>query len=318
MRNHSATHILHALLRKRLGDHVRQAGSLVNSKGLRFDFNHFEPLSSEDIHSIEEEANRISMDNIELVTEELVYDEAIKRGALAFFEEKYSALVRMVRIEEVSTELCGGTHVKMTGDIGPVKITSESSVAAGVRRIEAVTGEGALELMAETETTVKKIAGLLKVAPRETPERIEKLLKENKELGREINKLKSKGKEGSIDTILEAVQSIDSIKVISKKVDLEDAKDMRVMADRLRVKIGSGVIVLGSDTGGKVKLLSAVTKDLTDRFNAGNIIKEIAPIVGGTGGGRPDMAQAGGKDPKKLEEALKKAVSIIEETALKE
>ena len=317
MRNHSATHVLHALLRKRLGEHVRQAGSLVNPDGLRFDFNHFASLTGDDIREIEEEANRITMANIALTTEELSYDEAIKRGALAFFEEKYGDKVRMVRIEGISTELCGGTHVRMTGDIGPIKIISESSVAAGVRRIEAITGDRAIKLAADTDLTVKRVAGLLKSGPNDIPERIEKLLKENKELAREITNLKSKGKDDSIDDYLKDIQTINNIKVLPIKVDLEDAKDMRDIADKLRVKMGSGITVVGSATGGNVKLLCAVTKDLTDRFIAGEIIKKIAPIVGGSGGGRPDMAQAGGKEPKKLIEALKKAVSIIEEMASK-
>ncbi len=315
MRNHSATHILHALLRKTLGDHVRQAGSYVRPEGLRFDFNHFEALTDDELKAIEDEANRVTLLNQEVDSEELTYDEAVKKGALAFFEEKYGDKVRMVEIEGLSSELCGGTHVKMTGDIGPIKITGESSVAAGVRRIEAVTGLAAIELMADTDRTMKSIAAQLKSTPHELPERIAKLIKENKELSREVARLKSKGKDDGIDEYLKYIHIVNDIKVLSIRIDSDDAKEMRNVADKLRVKMGSGITVVGSAAGGEVKLLCAVTKDLTGRFNAGEIIKRVAPIVDGSGGGRPDMAQAGGKEPKKLDKALKEAVTIIKEFA---
>ncbi|MEE9543640.1 MAG: alanine--tRNA ligase, partial [Thermodesulfobacteriota bacterium] len=317
MRNHSATHILHALLRKTLGTHVRQAGSLVGPDGLRFDFNHFEALSAEDIKTIEDEANRATMANIELVTEELSYDEAIKKGALAFFEEKYGDKVRMVQIDGVSTELCGGTHVLRTGDIGPVKITGESSVAAGVRRIEAVTGEAAIKLAVETDTTLKRIAGLLKSGPHEIPERIDKLIKENKKLTREIDKIKSKGKEDALGDLKDHIKIIDNINTLCIRTDSDNPKEMRAISDKARIQIKSGITMVSSTADGNVKLLVTVTKDLTDRFNAGKIIKEVAPIIGGSGGGKPDMAQAGGDKPKKIEEAEKEFIKIIEESGSK-
>ena len=313
MRNHSATHILHALLRESLGDHVRQAGSYVHPGSLRFDFNHFEALTGEELKRIEDKANRITLANEKVLSEELPYDEAIKKGALAFFEEKYGDLVRMVKINGISAELCGGTHVRMTGEIGPIRITGESSVAAGVRRIEAVTGEAAIDLAVSTDETLKSIASLLKMKPSELPGRVEKLLKENKELAREIEKLKSKGADDSIDE--KDIREIGGVKFYSKQIDSTDVKEMRAVADMVRVKMGSGITMVSSASGGNVKLLVTVTKDLTKRFHAGNIIKEIAPIIGGSGGGKPEMAQAGGNDASKLDEALKKAVSIIEASA---
>ena len=317
MRNHSATHILHALLRRTLGDHVRQAGSYVNPEGLRFDFNHFEALTEDELKAIEDEANRATLANQEVNSEELSYDEAVKKGALAFFEEKYGDKVRMVRIAGLSTELCGGTHVKMTGDIGPIKIIGESSVAAGVRRIEAVTGLAAIELAARTNETVKSVAGQLKTTPQELKERVAKLLKENKELTREVGKLKSKGKESSIDDFLKDIITVNDIKALSIRADSDDAKEMRAITDKVRVQIKSGITMVSSASGGNVKLLVTVTNDLTDRFNAGNIIKEIAPIVGGSGGGKAEMAQAGGNKPDKIKEAEEKFKSIIEETTSK-
>ena len=310
-RNHTATHILHALLRKKLGDHVRQAGSLVNPSALRFDFNHFEALTPEELLEIEAEANRVTMQNIPVTTETLPYDEAVKRGALAFFDEKYADNVRMVQVAGVSTELCGGTHVAMTGEIGLVKITSESSVASGVRRIEAVTGEAAVARIEDTDRILKESAGILKSTPSELPGKIKAVIARQKELEREVMKLKGAGAADSIETLLTNAREVGGVKMVSAKLDGMDVQTLRDTADKLRDKLGSAVVVLGTETNGKAMLLAAVTKDLTDTFNAGNIIKAIAPIVGGGGGGRPDMAQAGGKDPSKLDEAINKAFDVV-------
>ncbi len=312
-RNHTATHILHALLRKKLGDHVRQAGSLVSPGALRFDFNHFEALTPKELLAIEEEANRVTMTNIAVTTDVLPYDEAVSRGALAFFEEKYADNVRMVQVDGVSTELCGGTHVAMTGEIGPVKIIAESSVASGVRRIEAVTGEAAVARMEEADRILKESAGILKSTPTEVPEKIKAVIARQKELEKEIAKLKGAGAAGSMDTLLANAREIAGVKMVSAKLDGSDAHTLRDTADKVRDKLGSGIVVLGTEASGKAMLLAAVTKDLTGTFNAGNIIKAIAPIVGGGGGGRPDMAQAGGKDPSKLDEAIKKAFDVARE-----
>jgi alanyl-tRNA synthetase len=311
-RNHSATHLIHAALRKRLGEHVRQAGSLVGPEGLRFDFNHFTALTRDELLAIEADANRAVMQNVEVRTTSLPFDEAVRRGALAFFEEKYSGTVRMVEMTGLSSELCGGTHVRMTGDIGPVRITSESSVAAGVRRIEAITGEAAVLDMEATDGLIREAARLLKVAPSEVPQKISKLLSEQKELGREMAQIRSAGKKGGAEALASNAREIAGARVVVTKVDSGDAGSLREIADGLRMKLGSGVIVLGAEQDGKAVILAAVTKDLTSRFSAGEIIKALAPMVGGKGGGKPDLAQAGGKDADKLDEALQAVYGLIE------
>ncbi|VAV82386.1 Alanyl-tRNA synthetase [hydrothermal vent metagenome] len=314
-RNHTATHLLHAALRRALGEHVRQAGSLVNKDGLRFDFNHFNPLTNEEITKIEDDVNSAIRKNIAVTTKTLPYKEAVKRGALAFFGDKYGDEVRMVQVPEVSTELCGGTHVKMTGDIGLVKVTSESSVAAGVRRLEAVTGEAALRLLNQTYQTLTDAASLLKTTKEDVPNKIHRLIDKQKELEKELTRIKEHGKSESAKELATDVQVVAGVNVLAIKVGPDDAKDLRKMADLLRDKIKSGIVVLGCASNGKAVLLAAVTKDLTTRFSAGNIVKAIAPVVGGRGGGKADMAQAGGKDGTKIDAALKEALNIIKETA---
>jgi len=314
-RNHTATHILHAALRNIVGSHARQSGSLVTPKGFRFDFNHFEPLSDDAIKKIEEAMNGVVLKNIEVKTEVLPYKEAIEKGALAFFGEKYGDTVRLVRIEGVSAELCGGTHVRRTGDIGLIKITSEGSVASGVRRIEAVTGMGAFENVARSESALRQISQVLKVPKLEVPDKVTKLLEYQKELEKEIERLKGRTKATSADKFLETARKIDGVKVLAMTVDAGDAKDLRETADALRAKMGSGIVVLGCRQDGKALLLAAVTKDLTKRFSAGEIIKKLAPVVGGKGGGKEDMAQAGGKDADKINEAIKEAYRTVEEMA---
>ncbi|MCK4739775.1 MAG: alanine--tRNA ligase, partial [Deltaproteobacteria bacterium] len=311
-RNHTATHILHSALRETLGEHVRQAGSLVTEDSLRFDFNHFQGLTSTEIRTIEEKANKAILENINVVTQSLPYKEALKKGALAFFGEKYGETVRMVQVGGVSTELCGGTHVSATGEIGLIKIKSEGSVASGVRRIEALSGLNAIRSVLETEDTLKESALLLKGTKSEVPEKIKKILSNQKELERELSKAKQSGSSGDTEKLIESAEIVCGVKVVSGKVELSDPKELRQIADTLRKKIKSGIIILGLESNGKAMLLATVTKDLCERFSAGEIIKNLAPIVGGKGGGKADMAQAGGKDLAKLTEAITTAKSIIE------
>ncbi|MEK7773314.1 MAG: alanine--tRNA ligase-related protein, partial [Deltaproteobacteria bacterium] len=314
-RNHTATHILHGVLRRVLGPHVRQAGSLVAPGGFRFDFNHFEALSAEAIQKIEDEVNSIILENIEVKTIVLPYQEAIDSGALAFFEEKYGSTVRMVRIDNVSAELCGGTHAARTGDLGLFKVTGESSVASGVRRIEAVTGEGAVDQTRRSDEALKESARMLKVPRLEVPEKVKKLIEYQRELEKEIERLKGKGKTGAAALLAGNVRDIKGVKAVAVKVDVEDPGELRELADALRIKLGSGVVVLAARHEAKAILLAAVTRDLAKRISAGEIIKRIAPIVGGKGGGREDLAQAGGPEPEKIDEALSAAYRAIEEMA---
>ncbi|MBI5894200.1 MAG: alanine--tRNA ligase [Deltaproteobacteria bacterium] len=309
--NHTATHILQAVLRKMLGAHVRQSGSLVTAKRLRFDFNHFAGLTENEIKSIEDEVNEAIRENLLVSTDALSYQEAVDRGAIAFFGEKYGDVVRLVDIKDFSKELCGGIHVKQTGEIGLFKIVSESSVAAGIRRIEAVTGNEAINHIREQENMLLESASILKTSPKELSEKINKMLQNQKQLEKEIEKLKTGGERQTLDAVMEKIKTIGSVKVISSRVETEKPEDMREMADRLRQKIGSGIVVLGSENNGKAAILAAITKDLISKYNAGNIVKEILPLIGGKGGGRADMAQGGGDKPEKLDEALEKVYEIL-------
>ncbi|MEK6693058.1 MAG: alanine--tRNA ligase [Nitrospirota bacterium] len=314
-RNHTATHILHATLREVLGDHVKQAGSLVAPDRLRFDFTHFSSLREKEIDSIEERVNRVIMENILLETEVKGIEEALSSGAIALFGEKYGEKVRVVGIKGVSSELCGGTHLRATGEIGLFKIVSETGIAAGVRRIEALTGESALRFIKEGEKELISIARLLKSSDLKVSTRVERLQGEKRDIEREIEALKGKISTSRSATIIEKAKEIAGIKVIAEKVEGADIKDLRIFADSLRDRLKSGVLVLGSTKDGKVSFIAMVTKDLTGRFHAGKIIKEVAAIAGGTGGGKAEMAEAGGKDPDKLDEAMKKVYEIIEKKA---
>jgi len=309
--NHSATHLLHAALRHRLGEHVKQAGSLVTPDRLRFDFSHGKPLSADDLREIEDEVNAWVRANTEVYTEEMPYRQALEAGALAFFGEKYGDRVTVVRMGDFSTELCGGTHVARTGDIGVVKIRAESGVAAGVRRLEAVSGEGALELIRAREGVLQEISALLRGPAEEAAAKLERLLAQQRELEKRIAELQGKLAGGATRDVLADARRVDGITVLATRVDDLDDKGLREMADRLRERIGSGVIVLGAEQDGRALLLAAVTKDLAGRYHAGNIIKQLAPMVGGGGGGRPDFAQAGGKDPSRLDEALAAAYELL-------
>jgi len=309
--NHTATHILHAALRSVLGDHVKQAGSLVAPDRLRFDFTHFSPVDPETLERIEAMVNRRIRANVATRIEEMSAEEAFKTGAMALFEEKYGDRVRVISLEEFSKELCGGTHTARTGNIGLFKIVSESSVAAGVRRIEAVTGASAVEAVQATARTVQEAAQLLKEKPEALTQRIARVLSEAKGLEREIEQLKGRLSAASVADAGGDVQTIGGVSVLVKKVEADSPAALRELLDRFKDKLRSGVMVLGSVSDGKVMLIAGVTKDLTKRFHAGNLIKQVSAVVGGSGGGRPDMAQAGGSQPENLDAALAKALEVI-------
>ena len=314
MLNHSATHILHYALREILGNSVHQAGSLVAPERLRFDFAHTGPVKDDALATIEEEINARIRENAEVTTEEMAYNDAIKAGALAFFGDKYGDRVRVVKMGDFSVELCGGTHISRTGDVGFFKLEAESGVAAGVRRIEAVTGQGALETIRKREKILQEIGAQLGARDGAAVERLEKLLAREKELEKKLRAMEQKLAGGAgADASEEQVREVAGVKIVTRKLDGVDPRTMREIADRLRQKHGSAVVALGSDLGeGKVALLVAVTADLTGKIKAGDIIKNIAPIVGGTGGGRPDLAQAGGRDASKLDEALAKVATLLQ------
>jgi alanyl-tRNA synthetase len=309
--NHSATHILHAAMKSVLGDHVKQSGSMVTQDRLRFDFTHFSPITQEELTQIEKIANAEIRANTSLNTEMLQRDEAIKSGAVALFGEKYSDEVRVVSIGKFSKELCGGTHVRATGEIGLVKISAETGIAAGVRRIEAVTGPEAFNLFQAQEKLLAELTDLLKVPAENLESKIEKLLSANKELEKEVSRLTAKLTLGDIDNIINSAKTIGDTKIVVSRVVLDSPKTLREMGDKIRDKLGSGIVVLGGEFQGKATLLAMVSKDLTDIYKAGNIIKEVAALVGGKGGGRPDMAQAGGPFPDKLDEALAAVQGIV-------
>jgi len=314
MLNHSATHILHYALRDILGNTVHQAGSLVDPDRLRFDFSHQGPVKDDALATIEEEINARIRENAEVTTEEMAYDAAIKAGALAFFGDKYGDRVRVVRMGDFSVELCGGTHVSRTGDVGFFKLEAESGVAAGVRRIEATTGQGALETIRKHEKILDEIGAHLGARDGAAIERLEKLLAREKELEKKLRAMEQKLAAGAGGAAAEEqVRQVGGVTVVTRKLDGVDPRTMREMADRMRQKHGSAVVALGSDLGeGKVALLVAVTPDLTAKIKAGDIIRNIAPIVGGSGGGRPDLAQAGGRDASKLDEALAKVGALLQ------
>ena len=310
--NHSATHLLQAALREVLGTHVAQKGSLVSDDRLRFDFTHFSPLTSHEIELVEDLVNEKIRENLPVLTEIMEIDKAIKKGAIALFGEKYGEKVRVVEMGAYSKELCGGTHVSRTGDIGFFKIIQESSIAAGVRRIEAKTGKKAIDFIREKESYLSETCSILKCSPKELPDRIEKLLSLIKEQEKKIENLNARLISGSSLELKEKIKKINGIQVLSLKVDDGDPKKLRDISDRLKAKLRSGVVMVGGEHKGKAALVVMVTKDLTNRFSAGNIINEVAKVVGGKGGGRSDMAQAGGPYLNKLDEALDSIYSVVE------
>ncbi len=313
--NHTATHILHAVLRQRLGNHVKQAGSLVASDRLRFDFTHFAPLTAEELDVIEQEVNRHIQANTLLSIQELDHEEAIKKGAIALFGEKYGERVRVVSIPSLSMELCGGTHCRATGEIGFFKILSEGAVAAGVRRIEAITGAAACCFVQEQSRTLARLADMFKTEPAGLVEKTARLLAEHKNLEKEVERLKAKIRTHEAAVLLDKARDIAGVKVLCTRVQEHDPKSLRSWGDKIRDRMGSGIIVFGSTGPASASLLVMVTKDLTGRFSARKIIDRIAPLVNGKGGGRDDLAQAGGSGVDGLDAALKHAQQVIAEMA---
>jgi len=312
--NHSATHLMHAALRQLLGEHVTQKGSLVDSERLRFDFSHFEPVKPEQLKAIEDLVNQQIRANTPVQIEHTDMETAKARGAIALFGEKYGDNVRVLSMGDgFSVELCGGTHVARTGDIGLFRITSESGVAAGIRRIEAVTGEGALERFDALEILTDKAAQALKTRREQLPEKAQQLVEQNRKLERELSALKAKLATAGSGNLLDEVQEVAGVKVLAIKLEGADSKSLRESADQLKNKLGSGVVLLATVDGDKVALVAGVTKDLTGKLKAGDLMRQVAARVGGKGGGRPDMAQGGGSDPGGLEQALKAVPGWVEE-----
>ncbi|MEW6660274.1 MAG: alanine--tRNA ligase [Thermodesulfobacteriota bacterium] len=310
-RHHTATHILQAVLQKHLGDHVKQSGSLVAPERLRFDFSHFQAISAPELEAIEHDLNAAIAGNMAMETSRMALAQALESGTMALFEEKYGDEVRVVAIPGLSRELCGGTHVKRTGDLGLCKITSEASVAAGIRRLEAVCGPAAIVLMQEMARELDQAAGLLKGSRGDLLSRLEKVLKRQKELEKEVEALKGRLATAQAKDLMEEVKEIEGIKVLALEVQAADPKSLREYAVKFLDRLQSGIVVLGSAAGEKAMLIALVSKDLTKRFPAGEIIKELAPTVGGSGGGKPDLAQAGGPDKDKIGAALEQAYEVV-------
>ncbi len=312
MLNHSATHLMHKALRDVLGTHVQQKGSLVDERRTRFDFSHFEPVTPEQIAEIERRVNEQILHNVDTRARVMDMDAALKEGAMALFGEKYGSEVRVLNIGD-SVELCGGTHVRRTGDIGLFKIVSETGVASGVRRIEAITGPGVLAYLYERENKLREAAELLRASPEEVPRKVEQLTQRLKGLEKELDQLRGKlAAGGSKDLAAEAVE-VKGIKVLATRLDGMDAKGLREVLDRLKDKLAPAAIVLASVADNKVTLIAGVTKDLAGRLHAGELVNQVASGVGGKGGGRPDMAQAGGTNPDGLKAALDGVPAWVEQ-----
>ncbi|MCF6465665.1 alanine--tRNA ligase [Clostridium sp. Cult2] len=313
MRNHSATHLLHKALKEVLGEHVNQAGSIVLPNRLRFDFTHYEGVKDEDLKQIENIVNERILDSLEVKTNEMTLKESEELGIVGLFEDKYKDFVRVIQMGDYSKELCGGTHVNNTSNIGLFKIISESSIASGIRRIEAITGRAVYEYMEELEEDINQITHIIRTNRKDMIDRIKNITEELKERDREIDSLKSKMATSIADEIINTKVEINGINIITYKVDNMDMNSLRNLGDEIRNALDTCVIVLASVDKGKLSFVSMVTKDLVERgIHAGNLIKEVAKITGGGGGGRPDMAQAGGKDITKIEEALSMVSTIVE------
>ncbi len=311
--NHSATHLLHAALRQVLGEHVAQKGSLVQPDRLRFDFSHFEAMTAEQINDVENLVNQQIRANDEVVTRVMGYDDAVEAGAMALFGEKYGDDVRVLSIGEFSTELCGGTHAQRAGDIGLFKIVVEAGIAAGVRRVEAVTGQGALEYIGETEKNLASIASLIKGSRDDAATKVAQLVERSRKLEKELDQLKAKlaSSQGS-DLAGQAIE-VNGIKVLAAKLEGGDPKALRDTVDQLKNKLGSAAVVLATVNGDKVSLAAGVTQDQTKVVKAGELVNHVAQQIGGKGGGRPDMAQAGGNNPAALEGALSSVEAWVRE-----
>jgi alanyl-tRNA synthetase len=302
--HHTGTHLLHAALRKVLGAHVSQAGSLVAPDHLRFDFSHGAAVKDREVEQIEEVVNEQVQANIPVTYREMDLQAALAAGAMALFGEKYGDRVRVIKIGDFSTELCGGTHLDATGQLGFFKVVEEGAVAAGVRRIEALAGTAAVEAVARRERVLREIGDILKISPEDAPQRLRKLLDEQRLLERQLAEMETKLARSKAEDLVAAARQVSGVAVVAGRIDGLDADGLRALADTLRDRLGSGVVCVGSAVDGKVSLVAAVTRDLTRRFPAGKLIQEVAAAAGGRGGGRPDLAQAGAPDATKLDAAL--------------
>ena len=312
-KNHSATHLLQKALREVLGNHVEQAGSYQDGERTRFDFSHSAAMTAEEIHRVEQIVNEQIAENLAVETKVMTIEEAKKSGAMALFGEKYGETVRVVQMGDFSKELCGGTHVRTTGMIGSFKILSESGVAAGVRRIEAVTGSNVTAYYQKLEEQLQEAARVLKTSSSSLVERCEHLMAEMKALQSENESLKSKAAKDALGDVMDQVQEIKGVKLLASRVDGVDMNGLRELGDQLKEKLGEGVVVLISEKDGKVNMVAMATQGAMDRgAHAGNLIKGIAGLVGGGGGGRPNMAQAGGKNPAGIDAAISECAKVLE------
>jgi alanyl-tRNA synthetase len=311
-RNHTATHLLHAALRTVLGVHVLQRGSLVAPDRLRFDFAHPRPMTREEIRQVEDLVNREILHDLPVTTELTSYPEAVAKGAMALFGEKYGDVVRMVVVPGFSMELCGGTHVRHTGDIGLFRIVSESGVASGIRRIEAVTGSGAYRRTLAREALLDDAAAAARTTPESLVRRIEQMNEENRELRRQLEKARSAGSADLVGELIAAATAVDGARVVARELAVESADELRAMGDRLRERLGTGVAVLAGRQADRTSLLVVVTDDMPSRgVRANDIIREVARLTGGSGGGRPHMAQGGAGDPSRVADALDRTPEIV-------
>ena len=312
-RNHSATHLLQKALRTVLGTHVEQAGSSVNEDRLRFDFTHFSAMTAEELKKVEDIVNEQISNGLQVIVKNMPIEEAKKTGAQALFGEKYGDIVRVVNMSDFSIEFCGGTHVKNTSEIMAFKIISETGVAAGVRRIEALTSDGLMKYYADIEEKLKNAAHLLKATPDNLSDKISHMLAENKSLHSEIESLKSKMAQEAAGDVMDQVKEVKGVKLLAAQIDGVDMNGLRDLGDQLKEKLGEGVVVLASGNDGKVSLMATATDGAMKKgAHAGNLVKGIAGCVGGGGGGRPNMAQAGGKNPAGIPDALEKAAEVLE------
>ena len=312
-KNHTATHMLHKALKEVLGNHVNQSGSYVDEQRLRFDFTHFSALTEEELKKVQNIVNENIMNVEKVDTKEMTIDEAKNSGATCLFDEKYGEVVRVVSVGDFSKELCGGTHVKNSGEIGLISIISESGVASGIRRIEAVTGKNAMEVMENKNSILKEIEKMFKCSEKDVIKKILAQGQQIKEKEKEISDLKAKLVQGAEDDIVNSAIDVKGIKLATASLKDLDANSLRDLGDKVRNKLGLGVVVLASEINGKVNLIVMATKNSLDKgVHSGKIIKEVAQVVNGGGGGRPDIAQAGGKTPEKIDEALQKAKEVLE------
>jgi alanyl-tRNA synthetase len=310
-KNHTATHLLHAALRQILGDHVKQAGSLVAPDRLRFDFTHFARLTQRDVDRVEDLVNEHVWTDTPVQTALMNLEDALKSGALAFFGEKYGEEVRTIEVPGFSKELCGGTHVRATGEIGFFTITYEGGIGAGIRRIEALTGPGAFQRFKRDARVLSDLRQLLKAQPDEEMEKLQRLTAQQRDLERQFESLQMRFATAQSQDYFSQVQTVNGMKVLALRLENFDRKALRAFVDTAKERLGSGVVVVGSAEDGKVNLVAGVTPDLTARISAGTIVGEVAALTGGKGGGRPDMAQGGGTDVTKLAEALARVPAIV-------